>query len=157
MKHLKKFNEKSLQELTFDDFKLIIDIDISDKFSFEISYDDYSKYKEEPFYDCIISLPDINDDVEFNISLDYLNDIIGDFDSTEPPGLTDIESHIDYQLSNLNKYKNSLDEAISNTKKIKDFFYVILNKTIPRLENFYNCREITIGYSVGEFRLCFEL
>jgi hypothetical protein len=53
MKHLRKFNEASTSECSFEDFKDIM-IDMLDDFNFEYEFNDYSE--EDFFYDCQIYL-----------------------------------------------------------------------------------------------------
>ena len=163
MKHLKKFNENISQELDFEDFKLILEVDIEDQFSnLSLNFHDYSN-EEDPFFDCWINLPPLNFDYypgDLSFSYEYLNDFIPDYDSTEPinnNNYPDTIPNIEYQISKLEKAKLTIDESIRAQKKVAELFSVLLNKTTPRLKQFSNCYEVTFGMDADTLRMCFEI
>jgi hypothetical protein len=163
MKHLKKFNENISQELDFEDFKLILEVDIEDQFSnIELSFHDYSN-EEDPFFDCHVNLPPLNLDIypeDISFSYNYLMDIIPDYDSPESindEGYPDTIPNIEYQISKLEKAKLAIDDSIRAQKKIVELFSVLLNKTTPRLKEFSNCLDVTFGMDLETLRICFEI
>lgn len=163
MKHIKKINENfSSQELDFEDFKLILEVDIDDQFSnLSLTFDDYSNESEEPFYDCFINLPTTVDEdfyiEDLSFSYDYLQNILPDYESPEPINGNAVISDIETQINKLERSKSIIDNSIRKQKMLAELFSVLNDKTIPRLKEFSNCREVTFGFDIESIRICFEL
>lgn len=159
MKHIRKFNENNFsQELDFETFKMIISSDIEDEFEFDnIDYYDVQELDDQ-FYDCRIQLniPDLNvypDEVNFGYS--YLSNI-SDFDSPEDFNIERILTSINHEISKIEQLRRSIERVERSNKELIDIMLVI-EKVVKRLENFSNCKSVTIGFDIETIRLCFDI
>jgi uncharacterized protein (UPF0335 family) len=159
MKHIRKFNENNIsQELDFETFKMIISSDIEDEFEFDnIDYYDVQELDDQ-FYDCRIQLniPDLNvypDEVDFGFS--YLSNI-SDFDSPEDFNIELILTSINHEISKIEQLRRSIERVERSNKELIDIMKTI-EKVVKRLENFSNCKSVTIGFDIETIRLCFDI
>lgn len=154
MKHLKKFNE-SRSDLDFETFKEIMER-LHDEFPSEMRFDDYSG-EEDPFYDFHIAFPKIEADMIFEdgvFSFDYLDYM----DSEEPKPLPhDLMGNIDSHISYIRKIQRESENAIRIHSQFKEMMEVFIDEIKPLLESFSNYLDVTIGASIDELRICFEI
>lgn len=171
MKHIKRYNETTVNDLTFNEFRDILNFEIVDELNYECQFNDYSN-DESPFFDCVIFLnaPEdyiLHDDIP-HVSLNYLS---GDGDWSQQPtlppfdGLEAIDSEvfnlakedIDDNISELERLKVVVDKMIEVDKKMK----ILLNKIqlfIPQLKKYPNCDDVLIGFDVSEgLRISFDI
>jgi hypothetical protein len=162
MKHLRKFNEASTSECSFEDFKDIM-IDMLDDFNFEYEFHDYSE--EDFFYDCQIYLNG-KEEYELHDEIPSMNINFLGFreDETLPPTndpeeitndiINTCVTSINDNISDLETLKNNLDSIIKYQKECSKLFeYVkVIN---DRLKPFSNCENCAIGFNNGELRITF--
>ena len=162
MKHLRKFNEASTSECSFEDFKDIM-IDMLDDFNFEYKFNDYSE--EDFFYDCQIYLSG-KEDYELHDDIPPMNiNFLGEDQSLPPTDGTEeitndiintFVTSIDDNISDLETLKNNLDSIIKYQKECSKVFELI--KVVNnRLKPFSNCEHCEIGFTDGELRITFEI
>lgn len=154
MKHLKKFNE-SRSDLDFETFKEIMER-LHDEFPSEMRFDDYSD-EEEPFYDFHIALPEFDVDMLYRdggFSFAYLDFM--DSEAPEPPP-HDLMGNIDSHISYIRKIQRESENAIRIHDQFKEMMIMFIDEVKPILESFSNCLDVTIGASVDELRICFEI
>jgi hypothetical protein len=160
MKHLRKFNEASTSECSFEDFKDIM-IDMLDDFNFEYEFHDYS----EEGYDCQIYLSgkeeyEVHDDIP-PMNINFLAEDYSLPTTDNPEEITNdvidkCVTSINDNISDLETLKNNLDSIIKYQKECSKLFeYVkVIN---DRLKPFSNCENCGIGFSDGELRVTFEI
>jgi hypothetical protein len=87
MKHIKKFNESNSNELDFETFKEIM-YELGDEY--QINYEDFSKDKDDPFFDSWIDIP-VPKDYAIDSDIPYLNyDFLDIPSSDEPTSISDV-------------------------------------------------------------------
>lgn len=164
MKHLRRFNEGSNGECSFEDFKDIM-LDILDDFDFEYEFFDYSE--DDFFYDCQIYISgkeeyELDDDVP-SMNINFLG-YTGN--QTLPPTddmreitndvINECMNSIGGNISDLEALKNNLDSIIKYQKDCSKLFESI--KIInSRFRIFSNCEHCAIGFNSGELRISFEI
>lgn len=158
MLYLKKFNESSSGECDFETFKEIM-MDLSDYF--ECNFHDYTD--NDYFYDCELTIPQINDEVIDEegtyLTAKYLTDVLP---PTDDPDRVEnfyrsIENSVDYQLENLEKLKNNLDVIMANNNKIKKIFRILEEEIVPRFQEFSNFEMCSVGFDGDVIRICFDM
>lgn len=160
MKHIRKFNENNIsQELDFETFKMIISSDIEDEFEFDNIYY-YDIKLDDQFYECIINLnvPEINvhpDEVDFGFS--YLSNI-SDFDSPKDFNIELILTSINHEIFKIEQLRRSIERVERSNKELIDIMMTI-ERVVKRLENFSNCKSVTIGFDDYDaaIRICFNI
>ncbi len=153
---LKKFNESSNEDCSFETFKDIM-LDLSDEF--DCSFNNLIDY-EEPFYECLLTLPQIDNDVDEEGTYFTCRYLEGNLPRYEEPGNIDynlVKDSINTQNENLINLKNNIDSVISNNNKIKNIFDTLENMIIPRFQSFSNFQMCTIGFDVDLIRICFDI
>jgi lipopolysaccharide biosynthesis protein len=162
MKHLKTFkgiNESTSGECDFETFKEIM-FEITDEFD-DVEFNDYSE--TDYFYDCWINLSSkfrTHDD--FNMSFDYLADIIEPYDSPDNIKyiLEDdkIYNHINSYLDKLHEIKSNIDNFILANEEVLRLFKNIEDFILPRFQTFSNFVQTDIGVDdIGQIRITFEM
>lgn len=158
MKHLKTFigiNESTSGNCDFETFKEIM-YEVTDDFN-DVKFNDY--INENTFYDCWINLP--SNFYDFNLSFDYLGDIIEPYDS--PDNIDNIldenlvYDQIDEQIDKLYKAKSGIDKLIEDNKKISKLFKDIEEYILPRFKSFDNFIQTDIGMDIDRIRITFEM
>ena len=91
--YLKKFNEASEEECDFETFKEIM-MDLSDYFQCE--FHDYTK-EDDYFYDCELTIPQIDMDQDISFNGEYLSNILPPYDDP-PKKLEDFTKVLDMRL-----------------------------------------------------------
>ena len=153
--YLKKFNEASEEECDFETFKEIM-MDLSDYFNCE--FHDYTK-EDDYFYDCELTIPQIDMDQDISFNGEYLSNILPPYDDPQEIGefYNSVRYEVDNQEENLLKLKNSLDTIIANNNKIKKIFRILEEEIVPRFQNFSNFESCSIGFDVEIIRICFDM
>lgn len=161
MKYLKKFksiNEATSGECDFETFKDIM-FEITDDFD-DIKFNDYS---EEGFYDCWINLSSkFRTYDDFNMSFDYLADVIEPYDSPDNINYIlendKIYNHINSYLDKLYQIKSNIDNFILANKEVLKLFKNIEEFIIPRFQTFSNFIQTDVGVdNIGQIRITFEM
>ena len=157
--YLKKFNEAYEDELSFETFKEIL---------FDLS-DGYSEDENDPYYDCILTLPKPID-VQFPQE-DNLTDYLPPYDDPQEIDngtLRELRDQIDEENGQLKDLEGKINLMIERNVKIKEIISTLETEIIPRLQSFSNCQSVTIGYDSAYFiasrdvfeqtiRICFDM
>ena len=164
--YLKKFNEAYLDELSFETFKEIM-YELSD--NYECRFHDYSKYENDPFFDCELLLPKpIN--VDFP-QQDNLTEYLPPYDGPEEidgDTLRELNVQIDEENRQLKDLEGKINLLIERNNKVKEIISTLETDIIPRLQSFSNCQSVTLGYDSAYFiasqdkfesiiRICFDM
>lgn len=160
MRHIKTFksiNEDKLGDCDFETFKEIM-YEISDDFN-NVDFNDYS---EDYFYDCWIDLSDTLTYDDFNLSFDYLSEVVEPYDSPDNIKyiLQDntIHGHIESYIDGLYKLKSGIDSFIEDNKKVSKLFKDIEEFILPRFQSFDNFVQCDVGIdTIGRIRVTFEM
>lgn len=164
MKYLRKFNESTGGECTFEDFKDIM-LDLLDEFNFNYDFHDYSSVDDGQFYDCWIYIEGkeeyaLHDDIpSMNINFIGEDQKLPPKDGTEEmnnAGLDECVSSISGNIEDLHKLKDNLSEIIKYQESCKKLFES-LKLINDRFLKFSNCIHCGIGFSEGELRITFEM
>lgn len=138
-------------------------LSILDDFNFDYNFNDYT---DTSFY-CTIYVQgkeeyEIHDDVpSMNINfLDFEEDnLLPPYEAPEEitnDGIDDCIDSINYNIDELNKLKNNLDEIIKHQKDCSKLFESI--KLISnKFNKFSNCKYCAIGFNHGNLRITFEI
>lgn len=163
-KYLKKFNENSSGECSFDDFKDLM-LDILDNFDFRYNFSDFSSEENGFFYDCLIFIdgPFNNQEEVPYMNLDFIgydvDNILPTTDSTmeiTDKMLDDCIETISDNIDDINHLKSNIDIVIKNHENCISLFKMI--KNLPsRFETFSNFKGTEIGYLQSEIRITFEM
>ena len=161
MRYLKRFNESSGEDLTFEEFKDIMNILLDNINSVPLFSD---KSKSVPsFYDSKVVIPSVDANNEnLLLSFDYLCNFIAEEDGIEVGETTDInpiKDGIDNQISTLKGNMNIILDAIKYNEDLKSYMELVEKDIIPRFERYDNFTGCGIGFnsSTNTLIITFEM
>jgi len=163
MKHLVKFNESFQGELSFSEFKQILEGNLLDDFNFEYRFNDLSE-GEDPFFSCDVEISLGNSMID-DLLFDYgqITDYISGYDSPEELDVTDINSEMGRMFRELEDSKTTIEFYLQKNKKILEFLNTFKKDVEPLFKLFSNCVQVTIGQDIDyfqnllTFRICFDM
>jgi hypothetical protein len=165
---IKKFNESSDTECSFEEFKDIM-TDITDDLSMDYEFKDFSKGDGSYFYDLQIKLPMVNNNDNGDIGdiilgYDFISyrahDGISSYNGeTDTFSATDIRrwiTMISDQNTKISSIKSEIDKQVSYNLMVKSIL-VKLPSITKRFKSFSNFRNSEIGIGYDQLRITFEI
>lgn len=163
-KYLKKFNESTGGDLTFDEYKQIM-FEILDEVGCNYDFNEIKGSQDgdfsESYYDCHIYLPDDMIDIEDYIGYDI-------FTAAEIPDTESGDEEINYggsyqaidrMISRCEQRIIDMPKIIERYNQMKTIIRVLEEKIEPRLRNYNNCESVYIGFDAipPTFRITYEI